>query len=37
IGPKDVLTGLLKRIDADAQGLTAGDIASVEAIAHVLG
>lgn len=36
IGPKDVLTGLLKRIDANARGLTAGDSASMEAVAHAL-
>ncbi len=36
IGPKDVLTSLLKRIAADARGLTAGDSASVETVAHAL-
>jgi [acyl-carrier-protein] S-malonyltransferase len=36
VGPKDVLTGLLKRIDANARGLKAGDRAGVEEVVHVL-
>jgi [acyl-carrier-protein] S-malonyltransferase len=37
VGPKDVLTGLLKRIDPNARGLKAGDRAGVEEVMHALG
>jgi [acyl-carrier-protein] S-malonyltransferase len=37
VGSKDVLTGLLKRIDPNARGLKAGDRAGIEEVVDALG